>query len=117
MKGAQTGALVSKKRSFSLSLKINPGIDQRLSDPHWCRGQNSAPAHPGSPGSDQCSRDTLGLVWRFEFATAQPIIFGMEVLAEAGPLAKELGRRPLVVTGRDSSLSVPSQASDSVRSM
>jgi len=38
---------------------------------------------------------------RFEFATAQRIIFGMGVLAEAAPLAKGLGRRPLVVTGRD----------------
>jgi hypothetical protein len=75
------------------------------------------------------------LVMRFEFATAQRIIFGMGVLAEAGPLAKGLGRRPLVVTGRDGSLyektnsegglgpfflalgSVPSQASGSVRSM
>ena len=54
---------------------------------------------------------------RFEFATAQRIIFGMEVLAEAGTLAKGLGRRPLVVTGRDSSLSVPSQAGGSLRSM
>ena len=42
---------------------------------------------------------------RFEFATAQRIIFGMGVLAEAGPLAKGLGRRPLVVTGRDGSRS------------
>ena len=42
---------------------------------------------------------------RFEFATAQRIIFGIGVLAEAGPLAKELGRRPLVVTGRDGSRS------------
>jgi hypothetical protein len=56
-------------------------------------------------------------VRRFEFATAQPIIFGMEVLAAAGPLAKGLGRSPLVVTERDGSLLVPSQASGSVRSM
>ena len=42
---------------------------------------------------------------RFEFATAQRIIFGMGVLAEVGPLARGLGRRPLVVTGRDGSRS------------
>ena len=34
---------------------------------------------------------------RFEFATAQRIIFGMEVLAEAGPLTKGLGQQSLVV--------------------
>ena len=42
---------------------------------------------------------------RFEFATAQRIIFGDGVLAEAGPLAQGLGGRPLVVTGRDPSRS------------
>jgi alcohol dehydrogenase class IV len=42
---------------------------------------------------------------RFEFATAQRIIFGMGVLVEVGPLARGLGQRPLVVTGRDSSRS------------
>lgn len=42
---------------------------------------------------------------RFEFATAQRIIFGMGVIVEAGPLAKGLGQRPLVVTGRDGSRS------------
>jgi alcohol dehydrogenase class IV len=38
---------------------------------------------------------------RFEFATAQRIVFGTGVLAEAGPLARALGLRPLLVTGRD----------------
>lgn len=37
---------------------------------------------------------------RFEFATATRIIFGAGVLREAGALAKKLGRRPLVVTGK-----------------
>ena len=40
---------------------------------------------------------------RFEFATATRIIFGPGTLRELGPLAKEFGRRALVVTGRDSS--------------
>jgi alcohol dehydrogenase class IV len=43
------------------------------------------------------------VVSRFEFATAQRVIFGMGVLQEAGLLAKALGKRPLVVTGRDAS--------------
>lgn len=38
---------------------------------------------------------------QFEFATAQRIIFGPGTLRNAGPLAAELGRRALVVTGRD----------------
>lgn len=46
------------------------------------------------------------MVTRFEFATAQRIIFGCGVLAEAGALALALGRRPLVVTGRDPSRSL-----------
>lgn len=36
---------------------------------------------------------------RFEFATATRVVFGAGAIAEAGALAKELGRRPLVVTG------------------
>ena len=36
---------------------------------------------------------------RFEFATAAPIVFGRGRLAEAGDLARGLGRRALVVTG------------------
>ena len=42
---------------------------------------------------------------RFEFATAQRIIFGIGVLPEVGCLAKALGKRPLVVTGCDVSRS------------
>ena len=44
---------------------------------------------------------------RFEFATAQRIVFGPGVLAEVGGLALELGRRPLVVTGRDAARCQP----------
>ena len=40
---------------------------------------------------------------RFEFATATRIIFGPGTLRELGPLAREFGRRALVVTGRDPS--------------
>ena len=35
MTGAQTGALVSKKRSFSLCHTRNPGADKRRSYPRW----------------------------------------------------------------------------------
>ena len=38
---------------------------------------------------------------RFEFATAGRILFGPSTLREAGPLAKPLGHRALVVTGRN----------------
>src|SRR5258706_643338 len=38
---------------------------------------------------------------RFEFATAGRIVFGQGALREAGPIAKEFGRRALVVSGRD----------------
>ena len=37
---------------------------------------------------------------RFEFATATRIIFGAGTLREVGPIAAEMGRRALVVTGR-----------------
>jgi alcohol dehydrogenase class IV len=37
---------------------------------------------------------------RFEFATATRIVFGAGALREAGPAAKAMGRRALVVTGR-----------------
>ena len=37
---------------------------------------------------------------RFEFATAARIVFGPGALDELGPLARSLGRRALVVTGR-----------------
>ena len=42
------------------------------------------------------------MVTRFEFATAQRIIFGSGVIQEIGLLATALGKRPLIVTGRDS---------------
>jgi alcohol dehydrogenase class IV len=38
---------------------------------------------------------------RFEFATANRVIFGPGALRETGPLAAELGRRALVVIGRN----------------
>jgi len=38
---------------------------------------------------------------RFEFATATRIVFGPGTLAEVGALARDFGRRALVVTGRD----------------
>jgi alcohol dehydrogenase class IV len=40
---------------------------------------------------------------RFEFATASRIIFGDGAINEAAPLAASLGRRALVVVGRDES--------------
>jgi alcohol dehydrogenase class IV len=47
------------------------------------------------------------MVTRFEFATAQRIVFGAGVLQEVGPLALALGKRPLIVTGRDSARCLP----------
>jgi alcohol dehydrogenase class IV len=44
---------------------------------------------------------------RFEFATATRIIFGAGTLREVGPLAREVGRRALVVTGRDARRAEP----------
>ncbi|MDB6068159.1 MAG: iron-containing alcohol dehydrogenase [Pedosphaera sp.] len=44
---------------------------------------------------------------KFEFATANRIIFGPGTLREAGPLAKEFGSRALVVTGRDTRRAQP----------
>jgi alcohol dehydrogenase class IV len=44
---------------------------------------------------------------RFEFATATKIIFGPGTLRDAGPLAKELGQRALVVTGRNTNRAEP----------
>jgi alcohol dehydrogenase class IV len=44
---------------------------------------------------------------RFEFATATRIVFGAGTIQEAGHLAKELGKRGLVVTGRDASRAAP----------
>ncbi|MGD9100388.1 MAG: iron-containing alcohol dehydrogenase [Anaerolineae bacterium] len=44
---------------------------------------------------------------RFEFATATRIIFGTGTLREIGPLAAEMGRRALVVTGREAARAEP----------
>jgi alcohol dehydrogenase class IV len=44
---------------------------------------------------------------RFEFATATRIIFGAGTLREIGPLAADMGRRALVVTGRDAARADP----------
>jgi alcohol dehydrogenase class IV len=44
---------------------------------------------------------------RFEFATAGRILFGPGTLREAGPIAAELGKRALVVTGRNTSRAAP----------
>lgn len=41
----------------------------------------------------------------FEFATATRIIFGSGTLSQIGGLARDLGRRALIVTGRDTSRS------------
>ncbi|OQA46785.1 MAG: Alcohol dehydrogenase 2 [Chloroflexi bacterium ADurb.Bin325] len=47
---------------------------------------------------------------RFEFATAQRIIFGAGTLRQAGPLIAELGRAALLVTGEDRSRADPLRA-------
>lgn len=44
---------------------------------------------------------------RFEFATATRIIFGVGALRSLGPLAAELGMRPLVVGGRSAERAKP----------
>jgi len=44
---------------------------------------------------------------RFEFATANRVLFGVGALAEAGELAKEFGGRLLVVTGSDPDRAIP----------
>jgi len=43
----------------------------------------------------------------FGFATAGRIVFGRGALREVGPLAKQFGRRALIVTGRDASRAEP----------
>ncbi len=43
----------------------------------------------------------------FEFAAPQQIVFGPGMLKQAGPMARKLGRRALVVTGRDASRAAP----------
>jgi len=44
---------------------------------------------------------------RFEFATANRVIFGVGALAEVGELAKKFGRQTLVVTGSDPDRAAP----------
>ena len=44
---------------------------------------------------------------RFEFATANRVIFGVGALSEVGELAKEFGRQALVVTGSDPDRAAP----------
>ncbi len=44
---------------------------------------------------------------RFEFATATRIVFGAGALAEVGPAASTMGRRALVVTGRNAARAAP----------
>ena len=44
---------------------------------------------------------------RFEFATANRIVFGPGVLKQVAPIAAEHGRRPLVVTGRHGDRAAP----------
>jgi len=44
---------------------------------------------------------------RFEFATATRIIFGAGTLGEVGPIAAEMGKRALVVTGRTAERAKP----------
>jgi alcohol dehydrogenase class IV len=44
---------------------------------------------------------------RFEFATANRIIFGVGTLKEAGPIAAASGTKALVVTGRNASRAAP----------
>lgn len=47
---------------------------------------------------------------RFEFATAGRVLFGTGMLRELGAIAKSLGRRALVVTGRNMERAQPAQA-------
>ncbi len=44
---------------------------------------------------------------RFEFATATRIVFGSGALPEVGPIAAEMGKRALVVTGRTTGRATP----------
>jgi alcohol dehydrogenase class IV len=64
------------------------------------RHQKIATRHPQMPSRFQPPANTIHDM-RFEFATANRIIFGPGIVREAGPLAAELGRRALVVTGRN----------------
>ena len=44
---------------------------------------------------------------KFEFATASRIIFGPGILSRVAPMAAEMGRRPLVVTGHSGDRAAP----------
>ena len=44
---------------------------------------------------------------RFEFATATRVFFGAGAMSQAGPLAREMGRRTLLVTGRNAARAQP----------
>jgi alcohol dehydrogenase class IV len=49
----------------------------------------------------------MGLVMRFEFATASRIIFGRGTVKEVAPLASEMGNYALLVTGRNVERAIP----------
>jgi alcohol dehydrogenase class IV len=49
----------------------------------------------------------MGLVMRFEFATASHIIFGQGTVKEVAPLASGMGSRALLVTGRNVERAAP----------
>ena len=49
----------------------------------------------------------MGLVMRFEFATASRIIFGQGTVKEVAPLASEMGNCALLVTGRNVERATP----------
>jgi alcohol dehydrogenase class IV len=53
----------------------------------------------------------MGLVMRFEFATASRIIFGKGTVKEVAPLTSEMGNCVLLVTGRNVERAVPLLAS------
>jgi alcohol dehydrogenase class IV len=56
---------------------------------------------PATPDGSITARHAALSIMRFEFATATRILFGEGSLREIGGIAKNLGRRALVVTGRD----------------
>ena len=47
---------------------------------------------------------------RFEFATAQRIIFGPGTLGQIGPHVRELGGNALIITGQDQARATPLRA-------
>src|SRR5207247_9546375 len=65
--------------------------DKNVRAPCWFRPRGT---------EDKRARRSLRRM-RFEFATATRIIFGAGTLREIGRLAKELGQRALLVTGRN----------------